>query len=166
MLSVDEKYRYRLWRSWGISPTRVIWVMLNPSTADSNNDDATIRKVVGFSKLWGFCGIEVVNMFAHRTRSPDELEMQCAANGLDRVVGPDNDSSIRTAIYEANEHDGLVVMAWGANAARKRLRPRAVQLEAMLKDLVKVPLVHLGRANDESPRHPLMLPYKTERLAA
>ncbi len=56
-LSVDNVYRYALWRTWDppadmFEPSRPImtWVMLNPSTADHRVDDPTIRKCIGFAK--------------------------------------------------------------------------------------------------------------------
>ena len=56
VLSGDREYRYSLERIWQPLKPRVLWLMLNPSTADENFDDATIRRCVGFSQRWGFGG--------------------------------------------------------------------------------------------------------------
>jgi hypothetical protein len=44
VFSGDERYRYRLTRIWEVSRQQVLFVMLNPSTADADKDDQTIRK--------------------------------------------------------------------------------------------------------------------------
>ena len=59
--------------------------MLNPSTADGETDDATIRVCRGRALRMGYGGIIVVNLFAYRATSPDNME--CAADPF----GPDNE---------------------------------------------------------------------------
>ena len=66
ILSECQKYRYRLWRTWNDHLNSLAFVALNPSTADADIDDRTIRRMVGFAKSFGFDGIEVVNLFAFR----------------------------------------------------------------------------------------------------
>jgi hypothetical protein len=63
VLSDCRRYRYRLWRCWGDGNHRVAFVGINPSTADEVDDDATIRKCVGFAKRWGFSALDMVNLF-------------------------------------------------------------------------------------------------------
>ena len=85
VISQDQLYRYFLWRRWGTG--RVItWLMLNPSTADANTNDATIRKCIGFAKRWGYDGIHVLNLFALRSRDPlclldNLLRVECSLCG-------------------------------------------------------------------------------------
>lgn len=137
VLSTCGTYRYRLTRSWSSDPRRVLWVMLNPSTADATLDDPTIRRCVAFSRAWGYGGLEVVNLFALRTAYPAEL-----ASHAD-PVGPLNDRHLAEAAGEAD----LTVAAWGAHAAAGR-RARAVL------PLLDSP-VCLGRTKAGAPRHPL-----------
>lgn len=73
-LSDCGKYRYWLERSWEETGKGFVnWIMLNPSTADAEIDDQTIRKCIGFSKLWGYDGMHVVNLFAFRATDPESL---------------------------------------------------------------------------------------------
>lgn len=94
--SDDGLYRYSLTRSWGDGLERVCWVMLNPSTADHETDDPTIRRVVDFSMRLGFDSCEVVNLWAWRATSPAEL-----AKALD-PRGPDNFEAIATAMARSS----------------------------------------------------------------
>lgn len=64
-LSSDRLYRYRLSRIWADGP-RATFVMLNPSTADENKDDPTLRRCMGFARQWGLGGLSIVNLYALR----------------------------------------------------------------------------------------------------
>ncbi len=150
-LSECGTFRYRLGRRWGLGPA-LLFIMLNPSTADANVDDKTILKCVGFAKLLGFPAIEVVNLFAFRATSPRVLK----ASGW--RTGPMNAHHVARAIAETVRDGGKVVLAWGANA---RGRWEAAEL---INDLVRrdIPLHALRVLADGTPSHPLMLPYTSE----
>lgn len=147
-LSADGVYRYTLGRRWSQGPRRVAWVMLNPSSANADVDDPTIRKCIGFSKRWGFDALTVVNLFAFRATKPADL----ARAGY--PSGPENDRYIVEACKGAEE----IVLAWGGNVGPGDRR--ALQVVAMLRS-VQVQLWCLGRCDNGSPRHPLMLAYET-----
>src|SRR5580765_5070589 len=118
-ISPDGKYRYLLSREYedGMFGT-VLFVMLNPSTADATKDDATIRRCVGFTKRWGYSTLEVVNLFAFRATHPRDLWK------ADDPVGPDNDVTISDAVRRAQ----LIVAAWGVCRY-----PRAMDVLRVLK---------------------------------
>nr|WP_300338290.1 DUF1643 domain-containing protein [Actinomyces sp.] len=146
-LSPDRRYRYRLTRSWGDGP-HVVFVMLNPSTADASEDDATIRRCMGYARDWGFCGIDVVNLYALRSKNPDDL---WAASD---PVGPSNDYWLQMIIGQSP----AVIAAWGAGA-----RPERV---AELRRMVPAnKLFALGVTKDGAPRHPLYLPKDAKPVA-
>ena len=65
-LSPCGNYRYSLRRLWDEKRPGVLWVMLNPSTADANADDPTVRRCMGYARSWGCGSIEVVNLCAWR----------------------------------------------------------------------------------------------------
>ncbi len=72
-LSKCRAYRYALWRTWDESKPFAMFVGLNPSTADELEDDPTIRRCINFSKLWGYGGLCMVNLFAYRATDPTAL---------------------------------------------------------------------------------------------
>jgi hypothetical protein len=146
-------YRYLLTRRIGgdlpllLTPTNgiLLFVMLNPSTADETSDDATIRRCKGFATDWGYGQLEVVNLFALRATSPRRLLDDPRA-----AVGPENDGHVSDAIHRAHR----IVCAWGAWGAHDRLRFRVAETNQMLHG---APWCHLGLTDDGEPRHPLRL---------
>lgn len=141
VISPDRKYRYALERRWGSGPF-VLFVMLNPSTADEHVDDPTLRRCIGFGKAWGFGGLLVGNLFALRSTDPREL-----AKAHD-PVGPDADVWLTTMAMRA----GLVVAAWGAHAFAQD-RARQVVDSRVLGNFTVLGLTKAGH-----PRHPLYAP--------
>jgi len=143
VLSGCGVYRYRLTRRWGDGPT-CLFVMLNPSTADADKDDPTIRRCIGFAKREECGGLEVVNLMAFRATKPKDLP------GDRTAVGPDNADHVFTA---AAEVDGPVIAAWGAQKAA--LRYAAGFLHGF--EMRSIRLLCLGITKDGQPRHPLMV---------
>jgi len=137
-------YRYRLWRIWGDRPL-ACFVMLNPSTADADVDDATIRRCVGFARSWGCGGVMVVNLFAYRATNPKNL-----VESVD-PVGPSNDAFLAAEVAACNP----VVLGWGGHGAKV---PRRV--EDVLK-LIPRPRWCLGITRTGQPKHPLYIPGDT-----
>src|SRR6266404_7428098 len=73
LFSKCGRYRYLLWRTLrqrDVSAGSIVWLMLNPSTADASSDDPTIRRCLGFTRAWGYRRLLVVNLFAWRTGDP------------------------------------------------------------------------------------------------
>lgn len=145
----SEVYRYLLWRIWDPSLPIAVFIMCNPSTADADLDDATIRKVAGFCRRWGYGGFKVVNLFAIRSTDPAGIRQHKFPIG-----GDENDQAIVTAATGA----ALVVAAWGSIAPEYLGRAKTV---AALLKRTGVVLQCLGMTKDGHPRHPLMLAYTT-----
>lgn len=154
-------YRYLLTRWWGdpeqtnrMRQRSPLFVMLNPSTADATNDDHTIIKCRGFAEYWGYEGIKVVNLYAHRTRWPRELK----AAGY--PVGPRNKPVVTTEVMTAFRLNAPIVLAWGGNAEPEG----TLRFFGWLRDLPgddDIPMTCLGTTKSGEPKHPLMLAYKT-----
>lgn len=145
-LSACGAYRYSLTRKWREGPGYLLWIMLNPSTADHLKDDATIRKCVGFAKRWGYGAIVVANLYALRATNPIALE------GAADPVGPDNNETLRELIAGATG----ICAGWGASGPRS-LRARAVEVIAM----VPGEIFCIGKTKDGYPKHPSRPGYAT-----
>ena len=68
------RYRYALWREWDASLPRVLFIGLNPATADAEKDDNTMKRCMHYAREWGFGSMAVANLFAWRTTWPTELK--------------------------------------------------------------------------------------------
>jgi len=144
ILSEDRRYRYTLTRTWGPRMPGVAWIMLNPSVADAEIDDPTIRRCMGFTQRFGYDGLVVVNCFGYRATDPAEL----LEVGAEIAVGPDNGEWVRKACHQA----AIIVAAWGA--LKKPLRG-AAEFVAKLIRTDGHKLKCIGMTKDGQPRHPL-----------
>lgn len=130
-------YRYALWREWDDGAPTVLFIALNPSTADHRRDDPTIRRCMGFARNWGFGRLVVANLFAYRTSEPARLRL------ADAPIGPRNDRWLARLASDAS----LVLAAWGVHGD---YLGRAEQVRS------RQPGLHcLGTTTGGSPRHPL-----------
>jgi hypothetical protein len=146
-------YRYRLERHGLSGAAAVAWIMVNPSTADAKEDDATIRKVIGFTERFGGGWAVVGNLFAYRARDIKELRRLLAPEAR----GPDNNDHLEAIMLAAP----TVVAAWGPTAKLPPLLRRRWVTVAQMAQRLGVQLMCLGTAQDGQPRHPLMLAYDT-----
>lgn len=157
--SEDGKYRFSLLRKLEQWPTKTAtFIMLNPSTADATIDDATIRRCLGYCKLWRCSELNVVNLFALRTKSPKE--MKAHANPIGEYP---YDYYLRTTIARANHPlnpPGLVVCAWGNDGVH---RGRDIEMMQVLREMKVAPHC-LGVTKIGQPKHPLYAPYTDELM--
>lgn len=147
IVSPCEAYRYALWRRWGFG-SQVLFVGLNPSTADAETDDPTLRRCVGFAKRWGHSAVAIGNLFALRSTNPRGLET------VEDPRGPENERWLRTLIAES----ARVVLAWGVRGTYRGMDQRVLRLlHAVISPFALPTFYHLGLTKDGQPRHPLYL---------
>lgn len=139
--SPHQDYRYTLIREWDDSLPRLLWVLLNPSTADATNDDPTNRRGMGFARQWGFGSCVFVNLFAFRTSKPNKMKH------APFPIGPDNDTFILSQAHASE----TIIAAWGSHGPH---RGRAFDVRRLLKDFK---LYCLGTTKAGEPKHPLYL---------
>lgn len=150
-LSDDRMFRYWLLRYWNEALPLMALIGSNPSTADEEKNDPTIRKEIGFAGRLGFGGILKLNVGAFRATDPKDWK---AARD---PFGPEN-SIDHLQGYIVKWQPSIVVAAWGRPClTSERGRHRA---ETIKKSILGMKC--WGRNADRSPRHPLMLAYTTE----
>ena len=153
ILSPCGMYRYRLERTVGMDGPVYAFFGINPSTADASLDDATVRKWIGFTKVWGGSRFIVGNVWPYRS-----TDVKALAN-MPRwlVVGADNTRHILAMCDEAD----VLVPCWGDRGkVPKSMHNEIDELMSLLTGTRK-PVMHFGLTKGGDPKHPLMLGYDT-----
>jgi hypothetical protein len=159
IISDCGQYRYLLSREWPachVGPLkRLCYIMLNPSTADAEEDDATIRVCVGRAKGLGYHVIDVVNLFALRSTSPSALYSHPSPVSEPSDGEPSEERNVQV-IADTVAGADLIICAWGKHGAFMNRGPELIEClvgSAGMK-------LHAIKLNaDGSPAHPLRLPY-------
>lgn len=143
VISECGRYRYLLRRVWDHAKPRALFIMLNPSTADAEVDDATIRSCIRLSKGWSYGSFEVINLFGLRATDPAELAQ------ADDPIGPRNADVGDAAINRCD----VAICAWGAHPMAER---RAHDMTVWVKGW-KPSAYCLGTTKSGAPKHPLYI---------
>ncbi|MEI7798565.1 MAG: DUF1643 domain-containing protein [Opitutaceae bacterium] len=141
LFSADRRHRYRLIHRWNPSPQEklILWIGLNPSTADEARLDPTLTRIAAFSRREGFDGFWMANLFALRT--PHPKVMMTAAD----PIGPATDAELLIAAARCTQ----IVAAWGVGGEFCERGSAVARLFAGKK------LWCLGSTQAGHPRHPL-----------
>ena len=110
VISALGQHRYSLSRIWDEDKGKVLFIMLNPSTANAIHDDPTTIRCINYAKKWGYGGLTIGNMYPYRTKSPKEL-MAWKIFGSRYSVFKKNQEHVKEMAEEAH----VIVLAWGAN---------------------------------------------------
>ncbi len=132
-----RKYRYALSRTWNGKKKTILFIGLNPSTANEKIDDPTIRRCINYAQNWGYGSLLMVNLFAYRATMPSELK------NVKNPIGNDNDLHI----IELSKKADIVVAAWGNEGT---LLNRDKEVKKTLPNLMCLKINKSGQ-----PSHPL-----------
>ena len=139
IISACGKYRYALWRIWDDNRPLVMFLCLNPSTADAVNDDRTIGRCISFAQSWRYGGLSVGNLFALRATKREDLWQS------NDPIGTENDQWLR----ELRDKAQVVIAAWGDDGGFQDRDRAAVTM---------FPALHCLKLSAKgNPRHPLYL---------
>lgn len=141
VFSKDKRYRYQLKRIWDIHLPLILFVGLNPSTGNSEQDDPTTTRLIGFAKRWGYGGFTLCNLYAYCTPSPKKLF------AVQNPIGTENDQWIKKSL----EGMDRTVLIYG-NRGQKNNRDKAVL------NLFNEPYC-IAISKLKMPKHPLYLNY-------
>jgi hypothetical protein len=139
VFSPDRKYRYLLTRRWDMKGKTVLFIGLNPSTADENADDATIRRLTDYAKKWGYSGFKIINLYALVAKNRQML------GKVDDPVGPNN---LEFMMRYRNKK--MVVFMWGCSEY-------ITEGATMWAKSVFINAYCFGQNKDGHPLHPLFL---------
>ena len=137
--STCRTWRYSLYRIWTLKKPHILFVCLNPSTADENINDPTVRRCIGFAESWGYGGMIMANMFAYRATDPKDMK------SATDPIGPEND----LYLSHLSKHSEITIMAWGNDG---KYLNRDKEVVGLLKNKHYFKLTNIGQ-----PCHPLYL---------
>lgn len=140
-----ERYRYELGRIWDETKPPLVWIGLNPSTADELELDPTLTRIQKRSIEFGAGGFVMLNLFAFRATNPQMMKRQTDP------IGPENDAVI------AKWSDHKIACCWGADGGYKG-RGKAV-LDRLMRDRAQLHFLELTKFGH--PKHPLYVGYGT-----
>lgn len=148
VISECEKYRYELWRIWDRSLPSILFIMLNPSTADHIKNDRTITRCINFAKSWGYGSLYVGNLFAYRSKNPKDLYT------IKDPVGPENLDHLSKMVKITNK----IILAYGNG---KVIKDYSISTGALVHLLQLSFWNHeffcIDKSKDGVPCHPLYL---------
>lgn len=163
IFSPDRKHRYTLWREVNTQGyDYVMWIALNPSTADEKLDDPTVRRMQGFTRAWGARYCLVTNVFAFRATDPKVMKAQFDP------FGPDNLPHIGRLVNGAQ----TVVAAWGVHGnwvgGEDRIKTLMggfrVEEHGRSYRVPSIQLKCLGKTKHGHPKHPLYVRADTQLI--
>ncbi len=139
LFSNCRKYRYVLEHTWNDDSLKIVWIALNPSSADEQQLDPTLRRIKGFSESWGYGGFIMLNLFAFRATLPKDMI------SAEDPIGPQNNEIL-------DQYSSFpMVAAWGKDGKFKNRDKEVIDL------IGKDNLYYLKLNKDNSPAHPLYL---------
>lgn len=133
--STDGRHRLLLSRIWDFSKPLVMFIGLNPSTANATADDPTIRRVKSFAKAWGYGGVYMMNLFTFISTDPKQLDIK---NG--------NHETANDLLKAFGSECKMIVFAWG----NFNVHGRDNEIKQMFPDAFALQVNKNG-----SPKHPL-----------
>jgi hypothetical protein len=140
-------YRYELRRQWDDTLPPYVSGMLNPSIADAEIDDPTIKRNWQRAEASGCGSLVVWNLGAGRATNPEDWM------AMSDPIGPENDDHIRRILAECRERNGIALVGWGAHGSFKGRDKAALRIAAE----IGVRLRCLGATKTGQPRHPLYI---------
>jgi hypothetical protein len=142
--SVCRKHRFALWRIWDKSKPLVMFIGLNPSTANESANDHTIKRVRSIVNYNGFGGFYMMNCFSFISTDPDKL-----------IYEGDNTENNKWLLKISQLCDEIV-FAWGVFKI-VQLKGRDKELRGMFPNAKALRITKAG-----CPWHPLLIPKKTK----
>lgn len=144
IFSECKKYRYVLWRIWDKSKPYIMFIGLNPSTANEHKNDPTLTRVIRFANDWGYGGVYMMNLFSFVTAYPKELQFD--EDSVER-----NNRWLKVISVKCDR----IIFAWGSF---KEAEQRAKYILERFKGFA------LEINQDGSPKHPLYVKCNVESI--
>ena len=81
-----KQYRYELTRQWSDNNKRMLFILLNPSTATERKNDPTVERCEKRARNLNYGAYRVCNIFSYRATNP--LELRNSADPAVKTISP------------------------------------------------------------------------------
>lgn len=147
--SEDQRFRQKLMRDWtheGQESRTILWIGMNPSTANIDFNDPSCHREFLFSRQWGYTRYLKGNILDYRATRPRDIPRDLGAARTPRNL---------EAITEMADDAACVVIAHG-----NMLRRHQPAIDDVLHVVAQngVPMFCLGQTGKGFPRHVLPVP--------
>lgn len=141
-----ERYRYETARIWSFDREPLVACCLNPSTINDKLQAPLLTKMEERAFQWCKGGFVMINLYGYITKNPHQLFT------VSDPVGPENDEVI-------SRWNGIEILGgWGA---RRRARPRAIEVQRMLH---RSAFFYLDLTTSGQPMHPQQISYDKQKV--
>jgi len=145
LFSPDRIYRYSLTRHWGDGDKKILWIGMNPSTADENHNDPTCTREMNYTKDWGYNHYIKCNVMDWRATFPKDIPTE---------EGKAASAAGREVLLNYAKESTMTIAGWGK--LPKKLEHESLAVKTLLLEN-NIPLYVLGLNKNGSPKHPLYL---------
>lgn len=149
IFSPNKYHRYLLWRIWDYRKPMLMYIGLNPSTANGKEDDNTIRRLIHFSKKHGFGGFYITNLYSVISTDSDKLKKLKVKND---TIG----NEFQRVYIKRSE---AVCLMWGDKRAIGRDK---LVISLVVLNVPSNKIYCFGKTKKGNPKHPLYLSNATK----
>lgn len=146
--SSNKKYRYLLkYKENGSSNTNTLYVIgLNPSTADMNTPDATMKRLFRLCVLNGYDSFVMFNLYPHRATDPDRMDMKVNSNEFENNI-----KHIKNNLPQG----ATVLLCYGNNIGKRSYLIDSLMKIRQIGEKKKVNWKCISESNLGFPSHPI-----------
>ena len=159
LFSECRSYRWILKRELLSGKKTVVFIGLNPSKANSFNNDRTLVRIINFCSRWDYKNIYVINLFGLISKSPIQL-----SKNKDPVGTNNNLITLKSLQFWQENINCDLWLGWGDKGqlyGRDREVIRLIKNRSNLKsnqNNYSRRVLSLGLSQKGNPRHPLYMP--------
>ncbi len=162
LFSKCRSYRWILKRELLSGKNTIIFIGLNPSKANSINNDRTLLRIINFCSRWNYKNIYVINLFGLVSKSPYQL-----SKSKDPIGENNNLITLKVLEFWRKNINCDLWLGWGDKGELYRRDHMVLKL---IKNISKLDsnqnnhysrVLSLGLSKKGSPRHPLYMPNKS-----
>lgn len=148
----DRTHRYYLSRIWDEKMSKMLFIGINPSTADGEKDDHTVSRLVKFCQSWGFGGFYIVNLYSFISPEPEDMidHYNNLTNKMEKALHKQN----MAVALRYGRICSMITFMWGAGI------PNQTQADKYIRTFRDA--YCFGKTREGHPKHPLFLASHTQ----